>query len=121
MMSEKYIDDVVHIQMSTPRIDSRNAHEFKHEIYKLIDSGQKNLLISLRSVEFIDSSGLGAIVSSLVSMGRRGEIVLCEPHDAVSDLFKLTRVNRLFRIFEEENEAWSYLSKKHNGVSSSAT
>ena len=77
MMSEKYIDDVVHIQMSTPRIDSRNAHEFKHEIYKLIDSGQKNLLISLRSVEFIDSSGLGAIVSSLVSMGRRGEIVLC--------------------------------------------
>jgi anti-sigma B factor antagonist len=59
----------------------------------------------------VDSSGLGAMVSVFKLIGEDGEIVICGPSEAAMRMFKLTRMNRVFRIFEKEEEAVRALSK----------
>jgi anti-sigma B factor antagonist len=61
-------------------------------------------------VDFIDSSGLGAIVSALKTIGRNGDLVLCGIKETVMSLFRLTRMDRVFRIFTDQGEATAALS-----------
>jgi anti-sigma B factor antagonist len=61
-------------------------------------------------VRFIDSSGLGAIVSMLKLIGREGDLVLCGVTDPVMSLFKLTRMDRVFQMFPSEHDALAALA-----------
>jgi anti-sigma B factor antagonist len=67
-------------------------------------------VLDLSKVEFIDSSGLGAIVSSLKRMGGRGELVVCGLREPTMTLFRLTRMDRVFQVFDSEQQAVSALS-----------
>ena len=59
----------------------------------------------------MDSSGLGAVVSSLKMLGGKGDLVICGLKDMVMRMFKLTRMDRVFHIFDSEKEAIKALSK----------
>ncbi len=91
------------------RLDARIATDFKELMTELIASGNTKIVLDLSKVEFIDSSGLGAIVSSLKRMGGRGELVVCGLQETTMTLFKLTRMDRVFQIFDSEQPAVSAL------------
>jgi anti-sigma B factor antagonist len=91
------------------RLDARVANDFKEQMTELIASGHTKIVLDLSKVEFIDSSGLGAIVSSLKRMGGRGELVVCGLQETTMTLFKLTRMDRVFQIFDSEQQAVSAL------------
>lgn len=91
------------------RLDARVATDFKERMIELIASGNTVIVLDLSKVEFIDSSGLGAIVSSLKRMGGRGELVVCGLQETTMTLFKLTRMDRVFQVFESEQQAVSAL------------
>jgi anti-sigma B factor antagonist len=107
---EKKIGNILIVKPLEKRIDASVAMDFKGKMIDRIEVGNKYILLNLVEVDFIDSSGLGAIVSSLKAIEDDGDIVLCGIRDTVLGLFRLTRMNRVFRIFPTEEEALKALS-----------
>ncbi|EIJ41460.1 anti-anti-sigma factor [Beggiatoa alba B18LD] len=81
------------------RLDASLAPYFKDEMKALINSGQKNIILDLSQTDFLDSSGLGAIVSTLKLLQGEGELILCGVQGAVVSLFKLTRMDKIFSMY----------------------
>lgn len=84
------------------RIDVAVASEFRNRLLDLIDQGQRNLVVDLSTVNFIDSSGLGALVSALKTLkanGGQGDVRLAHLQPSVVDLLEIIRLNRVFATY----------------------
>ncbi|MEI6313603.1 MAG: STAS domain-containing protein [Syntrophus sp. (in: bacteria)] len=110
-IEESRIGDVLVVKPMDRRIDASSAAAFKALLNDRIQGGQQRIVLNLSEVDFIDSTGLGAIVSSLKSMGEFGDLVISNPRETVMSLFRLTRMNRVFNILPSEEEALASLSK----------
>ncbi len=110
-IEESRIGDVLVVKPMDRRIDASSAAAFKALLNDRIRGGQQRIVLNLSEVDFIDSTGLGAIVSSLKSMGEFGDLVISNPRETVMSLFRLTRMNRVFNILPSEEEALASLSK----------
>jgi anti-sigma B factor antagonist len=80
------------------RIDAHVAQAFRTTLFDQIDKGHVNLVVNLTCVQFIDSSGLGALVSALKRIGRTGQLKVCGLNEGVRSMFELTRLNRVIPI-----------------------
>jgi anti-sigma B factor antagonist len=109
--------DVLVVRVHESRIVADVAPQFKEGLIAYVKSGKRNVVLDLSEVTFIDSSGLGALIGSLKAMGKGGELALCSARDGVISMLKLTRMDKVFRIFATANEAASALSP-HNGADS---
>ena len=87
-----------------PRIDSHVAVDFKHALSDHAASG-KRLVLDLSEVDFIDSSGLGAIVAAHRRAHDQGGVVICGANEVVMRLFRLARLDRIFHIALDVEEA----------------
>lgn len=87
------------------RVDARVAVDLKRELADAISAGNDLLILDLSGVDFMDSSGLGAVVSSLKLLGRRGDLVIAGAGESVRALFKLTRMDKVFRMFDTSQAA----------------
>jgi anti-sigma B factor antagonist len=99
------------VKPGNSRIDSAFAMQFKNELLDIFKEGKNTIVIDLSEVDFIDSSGLGALVSSRKTLGHQGEIALCAVKDRVKTLFDITRMNKVFKIYETEEDAVTSLTK----------
>lgn len=73
---------------------------FRVEINKLIENGQKNFTFDFSQCNFIDSTGLGALVSIYKKCAEKdGSIKLKSLKPEVEKLFKLTRLDKVFEIY----------------------
>jgi anti-sigma B factor antagonist len=89
---------VVVIKPLEARVDAHVAPAFRSALIDRIEEGHRNVLVNMELVEFIDSSGLGALVSALKRMGRDGELRVCSLQKNVRSMFELTRLNRVIPI-----------------------
>lgn len=77
------------------RIDAARAIRFKEEMRGLIEDAPGRVILDLTAVQFIDSSGLGAIVAAMKQMGgRRLDLAGLTP--MVDRVFRLTRMDSVF-------------------------
>ena len=97
--------DVVIVKVYARRLNAHLAPEFKTKLVYLVQSGHERIVIDMTALEFIDSSGLGALSAGLKALGGRGEIVLCGITPRLLSLFTLTHVDKLFHIFDSIEEA----------------
>ncbi len=102
--------NVLVVRVRENRIDAHLAPDLKQHLGDLIGSGDNYLVLDLAEVEFVDSSGLSAIVSAMKLLDGRGDIVLCQAQPAVTSLFKLTRLDRIFRIYPDSAGAIAAVS-----------
>ncbi|MDD5580091.1 MAG: STAS domain-containing protein [Methylobacter sp.] len=89
------------------RIDAHNSGELKEAILRMIEEGEINIILQLERVRFIDSSGLGALLSgykNAVAKSGKFALACCKPQ--VLSMFELTRLNRVFEIYADLNEAF---------------
>lgn len=98
-------DGVLVVRPMEKRIDAATALDFKGTMVNYISSGNMKIVLDLSNVDFVDSTGLGMIVSTLKTLGRDGIMAICSPTDIVSSLFHLTRMHRLFDIVPTVEEA----------------
>lgn len=88
------------------RLDAHNSGELKTEMNRLFEEGSSNLVIDLKEVRFIDSSGLGVLVSGYKNASlRQGSIKLSGLQTQVKSMFELTRLHRVFDIFATADDA----------------
>lgn len=89
------------VSLPGPRLDASRSGDFKRQMVELIDSGARRIVLDLSEVDFIDSSGLGAVVGCFKHVGQHGTLELACLSPAVDKIFDLTRMNRVFTIHEE--------------------
>jgi anti-sigma B factor antagonist len=103
-ISEK--EETVIITVEEERMDAHNSGNLKERMLQLFDEGKFQLVIDLTAVRFIDSSGLGALVSGFKNASARdGSLKLCCLQPQVRSMFELTRLHRVFEIFTTLEEA----------------
>ena len=94
------------------RIDSTVSHECKKMLEDYIQKGNNRIILNLSQVNFMDSTGLGILISCVKTIGEKGYLFICELNPSVKKLFKLVRVDEIFRVFYTETEAIIELSKQ---------
>ncbi len=78
----------------------------RNTIKDLIVSGQKNVLLNLKDVSYLDSAGLGEMVGAYASVTNAGgSIKLLHPQAKVHDLLQVTKLYTVFVAFDDEAEA----------------
>jgi anti-sigma B factor antagonist len=86
-------------------LDAGNAKTFKSEVASVISPGAK-VVFDMSKLRFVDSSGLGAILSCLRQLHAvGGDLKLCAMNKPVRALFELVRMHRVFEIFNSSDEA----------------
>ena len=99
-------EKVTVISIKEERLDAHNSGELKAELARLFDEGTKEILVDLMDVRFIDSSGLGALVSGFKNaISHQGNLKLASLQPQVKSMFELTRLHRVFEIFGSTVEA----------------
>lgn len=98
-------DGVLIITPKVKRIDASIASDFKAKLIDFLDNGDKVIVINLSQVDFIDSSGLGAMVLILRRIGTDGKVKLCKLNESVRSIFELTRLDEVFEIHKSEEGA----------------
>ncbi|HBQ98417.1 MULTISPECIES: STAS domain-containing protein [unclassified Roseofilum] len=95
---------VKHIQPSGI-LDSTKAGQFRDEVSALVKSGADAIVIDLKEVTFIDSSGLGALVAALKTVrSAGGKLLICSINEQVRMLFELTSMDRVFEVYSSREE-----------------
>jgi anti-sigma B factor antagonist len=88
------------------RLDAAAAPTFRQQMMDAISQGNVRLVLHIAHVSFMDSTGLGALVSALKAARRaNGDITIIAPSPQVQKLLRLTAMNRVFRIFQTHDEA----------------
>jgi anti-sigma B factor antagonist len=92
------------------RVDAAAAPGFKQQLTEAIAQGNVRLALHLAHVSFMDSTGLGALVSALKAARKsNGDITIVAPSDQVRKLLRLTAMDRVFKIFQSHDEALQQL------------
>lgn len=107
-LTKTYLEgDIAHVVLNTHKLDMSNTVEFKKKIVQ-IASEEARVLLDISQVEFVDSSGLGAILSFLRDLRTRGgELRLCGVQTRVMAMFELVRMQKIVPISANPSEALS--------------
>jgi len=99
------VGDVIIARLPSGHLDAGTVGNFKTAVAPVLEKGM-NVVFDLRAVDFIDSSGIGAIISCLRKLNTKGgDLKLCGLSKSVRSLFELVRMHRIFDIFETCDEA----------------
>ena len=72
----------------------------------LLDDQRRMILLNLADVDYIDSSGIGELVSGFTSVkNRKGDLKLLQLTNRVRDLLQITKLYTVFDVFSDENTA----------------
>jgi anti-sigma B factor antagonist len=84
----------------------------KDKLNSLLHQGKKNMLLNLGNVQYVDSAGLGAIVSAYTTVRREGgDLKLVNVTKKMQDLLSITKLLTVFETFDSEGEALRSYSK----------
>jgi anti-sigma B factor antagonist len=96
------------VHPSAERLDIEVAADFRAMLLSLIEQGHRRLIVDLGDVSFIDSSGLGALVSALKTLKRSetgGDVRLARVQAPVVSLLEIIRLNRVFTTYQSVEQA----------------
>ncbi|MEP1522324.1 STAS domain-containing protein [Ascidiaceihabitans sp.] len=88
------------VSVNDTRIDAAVAIEFKDAMRTQTEDGPSVVILDLSKVQFIDSSGLGAIVASMKNLGQDRKLALAGLTPTVDKVFRLTRMDSVFSLFD---------------------
>lgn len=107
---EHKVGDILIAKVLNERIVADVAPRLKAHLSDCFAHGNRSIVLDLADVTFIDSSGLGALIASLKAKGSDGELVIAGARAAVANLFKLTRMDKVFRMYDTTDTAVAALS-----------
>ena len=98
-------DGVLLLELDEKVLDARNAKAFRGEVENALNS-HRHVVLDMGALTFMDSSGLGALLSCLRQVtGHGGDMKVCSLTPQVRAIFQLVRMHRLFDIYNTREEA----------------
>lgn len=102
-METELVKDVLIITLEVYHLDESNVRKFKTDIINYIEPHNK-VLLDFTNLTFVDSSGLGGILSILRRMKEKdGNLKICNVSKPIRSIFELIRLPRLIDIYESRN------------------
>ncbi len=99
------MSSVVKVVQPTGILDGIKANKLRRDISDIVASGANIVLIDLKDVTFMDSSGLSALVSALKTVRTAGgKLYLSSINEQVKMVFELTRMDRVFETFADQDD-----------------
>ncbi|NJN46963.1 MAG: STAS domain-containing protein [Candidatus Competibacteraceae bacterium] len=102
--------DAIDIVELEGRLVMADAPEARQQLKSIIEQGHGKLIVDLKGVGFMDSSGLSVLISAYKAMrAKQGDMVLLNLSPPVQSLIELTRLQQVFEIFSDESAAIAHL------------
>jgi anti-sigma B factor antagonist len=98
-------DELLVVTVEEARLDAAAAPAFKAALHDNVVGQPRYVVVDLSAVEFLDSTGLGTLVSLMKMMGGHGTLALAGPQPPVRRLLQITQLDRVFRLFDTQPEA----------------
>ncbi|MDP8966842.1 MAG: STAS domain-containing protein [Cyanobacteriota bacterium] len=96
---------IVKVVQPSGILDGISVNQLRREINDIVEKGANIVLVDFQDVTFMNSSGLGALVSTLKVVRSAGsELFLCSLSDQVKMIFQLTKMDRVFKTFANRDE-----------------
>lgn len=106
VLKARRLDDVVILDLSGRITIGEGTLVLRDQIKKLLDGGDRKFLLNLADVDYIDSSGLGELVTAFTAVRNyQGQLKLLNLTRRVHDLLQITKLLTVFDVFNNETEA----------------
>ena len=103
--------DKVHVLELDGEVDFHSSPELREKLQVALNSDTKKILVNLRKVTYIDSSGLATFVEALQKIKKTGgTLVLSELVPAVRSVFEIAKLDSIFSLASSDEEAVGILS-----------
>jgi anti-sigma B factor antagonist len=105
-LTTRQVGDVTVIDAAGRITLGEGASTFRDTVRTLAASGNKKMLLNLGEVSYIDSSGIGEMVSGFTTIANQGGAVkLLNLTKRVKDLLQITKLYTVFEVFDDEATA----------------
>jgi len=99
-------DNGITVVAATGRLDVAGAPMLKEAISEVVKNGPPRIVIDMEGVSFVDSTGLGSVISALKQIrGSQGELRLAAPNQQARVVLELTTLDRVFPYYATVEEA----------------
>ena len=106
VVNPRRLDDVIILDLSGRITIGEGTLILRDRIQKLLNDGDRKFLLNLADVSYIDSSGLGELVTSFTTVRNQGgQLKLLNLTRRVQDLLQITKLLTVFEVFNNEAEA----------------
>ncbi|HEX3560689.1 MAG TPA: STAS domain-containing protein [Pyrinomonadaceae bacterium] len=103
---ERQAGDVTILDLEGKITIGEGSVSLRSAIRRLIEEGKKKILLNLAGVGYVDSSGIGELVSSYTTIGREGgQLKLLKLTQKIRDLLGITKLLTVFDTYDDEAEA----------------
>ena len=105
-ISERQAGDVTVLDMNGKITIGEGSVALRSAVRRLLEEGKKKILLNLAQVGYIDSSGIGELVSSYTAINKDGgQLKLLNLTQKLQDLLTITKLLTVFDVYETEPEA----------------
>ncbi len=105
-IEERVVGGVTILDLSGKMTLGEGDELLREKIASLVNAGQKQLLLNLEGVPYIDSAGLGEVVRTYTTVSRQGgKLKLLNLTKRIEDLLAITKLLTVFEVYENEAEA----------------
>lgn len=106
------VDNILFARLQGDLIGNPDAQELIDVVNNSLNEGMTLCAIDLSNVRFINSSGIGVLVSLLTKFRNRGgEMVLINPSEHIRKLLIITKLNAIFTVAEDDAQAANFLKE----------
>ena len=110
-VSERQAGDVTILDLNGKITIGEGSVALRSAVRRLLEEGKKKILLNLAGVGYIDSSGIGELVSSYTAIEKdQGQLKLLNLTQKIQDLLTITKLLTVFDVFESEEDALSSFS-----------
>jgi anti-sigma B factor antagonist len=112
-MDTRTIDNKLPVIELEGEVDVYTAPQLKQQMINLLESGNKQMMIDLTKVEYLDSTALGVLIGGLKRMREMdGNMVLVCPSARIRRVFEITGLDKIFDIYNTADEAQEAVGKE---------
>lgn len=104
----KEVQDVLIFKPLHHSLDALLSDDFKGRVLNIIQNGNERLLLDLSEVSFIDSSGLGVIITIYKKLKNKNNLHICGAQEHVLAIFEITGLKSLFHFYPSQQEGLHY-------------
>lgn len=103
---QRKVGDVLVLELVGELALDAAAQMVRNEIYRILDAGNRKLLLNLARVQHVDSTGLGTLLAAKTSaLHRQAELRLCCVPSDLAGLLRMLQLSKILEVYEQEAEA----------------
>ena len=107
-IKDRQAGDVTILDLSGKITIGEGSVQLREAVRRLLDEGKKKILLNLGDVSYVDSSGIGELVSSYTTTNHNaGQLKLLNQTKKIHDLLTITKLLTVFESFDDEGAAVS--------------